>query len=299
MPYFLLEDNTLKNLYFVLLAALLGGCSAVGLVTDSVRAVESQFTDSEKLTQQLRASQVNIVPLEDLTFRVLTLDNSNRIDITPKSQVANFTEGNSYVAALLLPERISRFTFHIQSITGKTVFVPSVIFLDDDFQEVARLSDAKLIDRKLMLEKTFDESMTNNVRYILVYSKDSDLDGKTELKDLVREYEESAGRSISEAAYPTPYTYHAPIGNINVTIKDAYFDANIAKKRKKREESPKQVVNSIQTVDILNDTEAFYLQQISKAVNEGNLPRAKSLTEEAVRAGSTKALPYYIDAISK
>ncbi len=289
----------LKKLYFVLLPVLLVGCSAVDLVTDSARAVGTQFSDSGKLTQQLRSSQVNLVALENLTFRVLSLDNANRIDITADSQAIALADGNSFVAPLLLPENISRFTFSLESITGRTVFVPSVLFLDENFQELTRISDAILIDQSLMLEKIFDEKMTSNVRYIVVYTKDSELNGKTELRDIMREYEESRGKTLSEIDYPKPYSQHAPIGNINVTIKDAYFDANIAKKRQETKEVKEQVTPTIQTVDILNDTEAFYLQQISKAINEGELSRAKSLTEEAVRAGSTKALPHYIDEISK
>lgn len=291
LPY-LLEDKKLKNICFVLLAGLLAGCSSSGnVVNDTSRAVKSQFADIEKLTEQLRTEQVNPVPLNKLAFRMLSLESTNRIDITADSPIVNFPEGNSFVAALLLPERMSSFSFSLDSITGRTVFMPSVLFLDKNFQEIVRIDDVELNNRALSLQKDFSEEMANKTRYILVYTKDSELDGKTALRDIAREYEEAKGNELSEITYPKPYAKHSPIGNINVSLKNVFFSAQTIDAGLVPEDSAQNKTVTLSTAPlveapiILSDTEAFYLQQISKAIKDDNLSRAKSLVEEAERAG--------------
>ena len=277
----------------MLLASLLVACSSSGnFVSDTSRAVKSQFADIDELTEQLRTPQVNPVPLNSLAFRMLSLEGTDRIDITADSPIVHFPEGNSFTAALLLPERMSSFTFSLDSITGRTVFVPSVLFLDKNFQEIARIDDVELNNKALSLQKNFTEEMANNARYVLVYTKDSVLDGKTALRDIAREYEEAKGNELSEIEYPRPYAKHSPIGNINVLIKDVYFSAETLNAIA-NETATNNAASSVAAVVILSDTEAFYLEQISKALKEGNDSRALSLVEEAERAGSTKARSHY------
>ncbi|MFT6927674.1 MAG: maltose operon protein [Psychromonas sp.] len=301
---FYLEDKILKKLWLVVLVSLLAACSSGGnVVTDVFRTWNTQFSDVAELTAKLRTKQIKPVPVINLPFQMLSLDSNNRIDITDSSPVVNFPQGKSFVAALLLPEQISRFTFSLESITGRTVFVPSVVFLNENLQEVSHSADAQFTDEGVYsIENAFTAEMTQAIRYVLVYSKDSVLDGKTELVDPIREYEKNKGNDLSESSYPKVYAKHSPIGHLNIRLKDVFFSAPLPMIG---ENTTKNEANqmTIKTIDaaptILSDTEEFYLQQISKALKEDNLSRAKSLVKEAERAGSTKAKSHYLKELGK
>jgi len=306
---FLLEDIILKKLWFIPLLSLLVACTSSNdlVITSPFSKWDTQFTDVVQLTKQLRSGQVEPVPLNDLLFQMVSLDNNNKIDITANSPIVNFPEGNSFVATLLLPEHISRFNFTLESTAGRTVFVPSVIFLDENMREVDHIADAQFNAKGFFtIEKELTAEISEAIRYIVIYSKDSELDGKTELVDPAREYEfRSKGIELSEYSFPKLYAKHSPIGKMTVNLKDVFFRAqtknsniathNALANKTTTLESPLVAEGPI----ILSDTEAFYLKQISKAIKENNLSRALTLVEEATRVGSTKARLHYMREIEK
>ena len=281
----------MKNLWPLLFAGLLAAC------TTSADLAK----DASELSTQLRSTQVSPVPLNSLAFQMLSLESNNQIDITADSPIVDFSEGNSFAAALLLPEHMSGFTFTLESVIGLSVFVPSVVFLNENLQEVSRIDNAKLNAKKsYSIEKQFSAEMSQAIRYILVYSKDSALDGRTERPDPAREYELSRGKELSEQAYPKLYAKHSPIGNIIVSLEDVFYSAQAVNVGLVAEGSTvNKTAPLITAPTILNDTEAFYLEQISKAIKENNLSRALSLVEEAERAGSTKAKSHYTAELEK
>lgn len=297
LPLLGLEDRILKKLWFVLLASLLAACSSSdNFVTNSWRAWDSQFTDIAKLNSQLRS-----VGIDSLPFQAVSLEGSNRINITANSPIVNFPEGNSFVAALLIPENINKFTFILESLIGRTVFVPHVIFLNENLQEVSRIDDFEYKPAGfLLMQKEFKVELTQDIRYILVYSQNGDLEGRTEIVDVAREYELKKGKELPESSYPKLYAKHSPIGNINVYFKDVFFSAQSIKQGLATEDTTMfKSAPLVKAPAILNDTEAFYLEQISKAIKEDNLVRAKSLVKEAERAGSTKAQSHYLKELGK
>lgn len=298
----------MKKLCLVLLASLLVACSTSdNIVKDSLRTWEAQFVNEAKLTAQLRSEQTTPVALNELAFQRVSLDHSNRIDITADSPIVNFPEGNSFVAALFLPEHISRFTFVLESKAGSTVFVPSVIFLDENLQQVARIANAQFNDERFFsIEKAFSSEQAQAIRYILIYSKDSDLDGKSEVVNVAREYELKKGNAVSEIAFPKLYAKHSPIGRLKIRLEDVFYSAEaihdgLPAEGSKQNKTVKFITAPIvvETPTILSDTERFYLEQISKALQQGNDLRAKRLVEEAQRAGSTKAQAHYMEAREK
>jgi maltose operon protein len=146
------------------------------------------------------------------------------------------------------------------------------------------------------IEKKISTEITGSITYILVYSKDSELDGRTERVDKAREYEKDKGKELPKYSFPKVYSKHSPVGNLNIRLKEAFYrpvpaDALTADSDK--------VTPVAEAATILNDTEEFYLEQISKAIQEDNLSRALSLVEEAERAGSTKAKSHYTAELEK
>ena len=301
---FYLEDVILKNLWFVLLASLLTACSSSdNFVANAFRAENAQFTDAKNLTSQLRSPQVTSVTINSLPLQQLSLESSNRINITADSPIVNFPEGNSFVAALLVPKDLNKFTFVLESVVGRTVFVPHVIFLNESLVEVSRIDDFEYKTAGfLLIQKEMDAELTADIRYILIYSQDSDLDGRTEIFDAAREYELNKGNAVSDISFPRRYAKHSPIGKLNIRLKDVFFSAPvlIAGENPTKNKANKMTIKTIDAApSILSDTENFYLQLISKAIKENNLSRAVMLVEEAERAGSKKAKIYYQQELDK
>ncbi|WP_372882629.1 MalM family protein [Psychromonas sp.] len=292
----------MKNLWFVILAVLLAACSSTdNFVSNSFGSWDRQFANEAKLTAQLRSPQAAPVSLNRLEFQMLSLESNNRIDITADSPIVNFPEGNSYTAALFLPEHINRFTFVLQSDAGRTVFVPSVIFLDENLQEVSRIDNAQFNPKGFFsVEKVFTGEISQAIRYIVVYSKDSVLDGRSERLDPAREYELKKGKELPEQSFPKLYSKHSPIGQLELRFEDVFFSAqSISKLGATEEIRTFKPATPVKAPTILSDTEAFYLEQISKAVKENNLSRALSLVDEAERAGSKKAKSHYRTELGK
>jgi maltose operon protein len=297
-----------KKLWIVPLVSLLVACSSSNelVITNPFSTWDSQFTDVAQLSAELRSEQIKPVQLNNLPFQMASLDSNNKIDITADSPIVNFPEGNSFVAALLIPEHISTFTFALESKAGSTVFVPSVIFLDENMQQVARIDDAQFNAKGFFtIEKALTAAMTRASRYIVVYSKDSDLGGRSELVDVAREYELAKGKELSEYSFPKLYAKHSPIGKITVRFKDVFFSVKslntglVTKNTRVNKTTMLETTPLGETPTILSDTEAFYLEQISKAIKENNLSRAVSLVEEAERAGSKKAKLHYTAELGK
>jgi maltose operon protein len=297
----------LKKLPFALLACLLTSCSAPNhFVHESFSSLNEQLSNNTALISQLRSNSIKTTSIKQLPFQMLSLNSNNKIEISGQSPVVHFTDGNAFVAALFLPKHINGFSFNLKSNAGKTVFVPSVIFLNNDLAEVSRIDSGQFNKKGFFsIEKTFTDKLAQSIRYILVYSKDSVLNGHTEVINVAREYELEKGNEASEVSFPRLYAKHSPIGSISISFNDVFFSADLVSSRLLGSAAEQNKIidistqKSVNTPAILSDTEAFYLVLIKKAMQSGDKIRAKNLMEEAERAGSTKARAYYIETLNE
>lgn len=307
-----------KILALVVVCGMLSGCSSSGEqrpleVTDPFRTWGTQFVDEAKIADKLASGNVPVKQANQLQYQLLSVDRTNRIDVTEQSPVVAFPEGLSYTAALLVPENISQFTFHLDSIVSRTVFVPTAVFYDRALNEVLRVEDTQLDqDGFLSMQQELTPQQAQQVRYILVYSKATEFGGKTELIDPKVVYEEKTGGGLPPAF--KYYTKHSPIGNLDIRFSDVMYSSSLVSVAETQndykpvEVSPVVASSSTATaaatapstaqqVEMLGDTEAFYLQQISKAVAKDDLSRALNLVEEAERAGSSKAQAHFMQQL--
>ncbi|MGY5451011.1 MalM family protein [Agarivorans sp. MS3-6] len=283
-------------------------------VTDPFRTWGAQFSDEAAIAENLKSSSVTPLLPTQLQYQLLVLDRTNRIDVTEQSPVVHFAEGNSYTAALLVPENMNQFTFHLESIVSRTVFVPTVVFYDESLKEILRIEETTLDPEGfLTMKMPISAELAGQTRYILVYSKATQYGGKTELIDPKTVYEEKNGGGLP--ATFKYYSKHSPIGNLNIRFADVLFSSTfasspisqtntVAADAKTSAVASTAVVGtaavaSSKDADMLSDTEDFYLEQISKAVAKDDLARALNLVEEAERAGSTKAQSHFMEQLKK
>jgi len=306
-----------KVFALVVACGMLSACSGSGEqrpleVTDPFRTWGTQFVDEAKIADNLASGNVAVKQANQLQYQLLSVDRTNRIDVTEKSPVVAFPEGRSYTAALLIPENISQFTFHLDSIVSRTVFVPTVVFYDRALNEVLRVEETQL-DREgfLSMEQELTPQQAQQARYILVYSKATEFGGKTELIDPKVVYEEKTGGGLPPAF--KYYSKHSPIGNLDIRLSNVMYSSSMVSVAGTQsnyqavEATPVVAASTVTTtaaqpskaldVEMLGDTEAFYLEQISKAVAKNDLSRALNLVEEAERAGSSKAQAHFMQQL--
>ncbi|MDO6764872.1 MalM family protein [Agarivorans sp. 1_MG-2023] len=313
-----------KVLTVVVACVLASACSSSSNdkpleVTDPFRTWGAQFADEAKIAANLQSSSVSPKLPSQLQYQLLSLDRTNRIDVTEKSPVVQFPEGNSYTAALLIPDDISQFTFHLDSLVARTVFVPTAIFYDQGLNEVLRVESTTLDPEGfLSMQQAITPEQAKQARYLLVYSKATEYGGKTELIDPKVVYEEKTGGGLPSAF--KYYSKHSPIGNLDVRFSEVLFSSSyVTSAEPKQNLTPVEAApvkadaaaatavatttavaaNKAPSADMLSDTESFYLDQISKAVAQDDLTRALNLVEEAERAGSTKAQSHFMQQLKK
>ncbi|WP_406610133.1 MalM family protein [Agarivorans sp. JK6] len=317
----------MKKVLTVIVGCILAsGCSSSSdekpfEVTDPFRTWNTQYVDEAKIAANLQSNNVSPLLPSQLQYQLLALDRTNRIDVTEQSPVVRFPEGNSYTAALLIPENITQFTFYLDSIVGRTVFVPTVIFYDERLKEVLRIENSTLnAEGFLSMKQELLPEQAKRARYLLVYSKATDFAGRTELIDPKTVYEEKTGGGLP--ATFKYYSKHSPIGNLDIRFADVLFSSSFVTTPASTtqqnvtpvEPAPVKaesastaaaatattaVVASQTKEEMLSDTENFYLEQISKAVEKNDLSRALNLVEEAERAGSSKAQSHFMEQLKK
>ena len=151
----------MKKTCLILLTSLLTACSSNdNIFSDSFRTVDSKPKKSQEITTQLRSGQFATMTLEELPFQLPSLNSLNRFDITTQSPVVKFPEGDSFVVGLQMPASMNKFTFELDSLIGRTTFVPSVIFLDENLQEVSHIDNIGYTDQKgFITKKLFDKDI--------------------------------------------------------------------------------------------------------------------------------------------
>jgi maltose operon periplasmic protein len=269
----------------VILVILLTACTTRNNLADKSADMYSPMPSNlSQSTSLLRSADVQIVSFDSLLYKKLSLNINNRIKISETSPIIKFTEGNAFVAALVIPDSLSKFTFLLKSTIGNTVFIPHVIFLNQNLQEVGRIDDISNDNAgNLLMRKTFDENLAMSMRYIIVYSQDKDLDGKTELFDISREYEIKKGRVVPESN--KLYAKHEPIGTINIAFEDVFYSAHsLSQSSTSGEDSIVNGIiedNEVQKKSIMLSDTKFYLDEIGKAIKDGDLEHALRLIEKA------------------
>ncbi|GAB1621653.1 MalM family protein [Agarivorans albus] len=318
----------MKKVLTVIVGCILAsGCSSSSdekpfEVTDPFRTWNTQYVDEAKIAANLQSNNVSPLLPSQLQYQLLALDRTNRIDVTEKSPVVRFPEGNSYTAALLIPDNINQFTFHLDSIVGRTVFVPTVIFYDERLKEITRVEDTTLnAEGFLSMKHDLMPEQAKQARYVLVYSKATEFAGRTELIDPKSVYEEKTGGGLPPAF--KYYSKHSPIGNLDIRFSDVLFSSSFVTtpaSTSQQNVTPVEpapvkaesastaaaatattavVASQAKDEEMLSDTENFYLEQISKAVEKNDLSRALNLVEEAERAGSSKAQSHFMEQLKK
>jgi len=209
------------------------------------------------------------------------------------SPIGHFSDGNGYFNAFKLSERSKKVQLRLSSFMGKnSVVAPNIITLDDKFNIVSTASleqfDIKTSDAftrtQFQLSFDLDASITP---YFIVYSSDAYLGQSIKVKHPARIRAEELGEPIPMVTDPT-YSYQR-FGKLMLSVKTLSLQAYKA--------SVKQIQPAIKSTQ--PETQLFYQNAITQAVNNNDTSKALSLIKEAKALGIINPERVFINALEQ
>jgi len=159
--------------------------------------------------------------LAELRFESLDVEKARFFPVNSSSQAFDFTTGKSLVRAFRLPDSLERATVTLSAVAGATVFVPTVLILDEDFRVSRSIDSSNFVytpagfmePQRLRGRFHFDRRRGGelaNERYFIVFTTDADLRGSTQMISEARLYARSRG--LADPGLPDPVAQHAATG---------------------------------------------------------------------------------------
>jgi maltose operon protein len=334
--------RTTPILCFTLIASLTV-CGCAGTRSDSwldpMQAKSPIYTgvaaSPSQSLQELRSARICCTSLDQIRFQPLDTEETRFYEINASSPAYAFATGKSFLSAFELQSDLDRASITIEAIAGATVFVPTVLILDENhnvsravesdrfeytpagFMEPQRLKGKFSIDRR-------HGSGLARERYLLVLTTSEDLRGSTQMISEASLYARSRG--LADPGLPDPVAAHAATGVIRISTSDLEKSAKATRSYVAEQQGAQRYVEPVAPVpgpekrapapalapvapakkapssgqqSMLSDTRKIYDRMIQESVSSGDMDRAWRLVQEAERAGSTSARRTFVEAVER
>ena len=327
-------------LFVILIGGLTAsGCSSMssGSWLDPMEARSPIYTGvaasaSESL-QELRSARICCSSLDQIPVQPLDTKTTKFYEINRSSPAYLFATGKSFFNAFELPANLDRATITLEAVAGATLFVPTVLILDERFAvsraiasdqfeyTPAGFMEPQRLKGKLSIDRRYGSDIARE-KYLLVFTTSDDLRGSTKMISEARLYARSRG--LADPGLPDPVAKHAATGVIRISTSDletsiktnqGYVKGQQSARRyvepvaaapapKKRTPAPVPVAAKKQAPSggqqaMLTETRQMYDRMIRESVTSGDMDRAWRLVQEAERAGSTSARNTFVEAVER
>ncbi len=286
---------------------------------------------------ELKRKDSFLAALDKVDYQELDTEKSVFITIDATAQAIPFKTGKSFVKGIVLPDDLSRATLRIEAIAGKTVFVPTILILKQNYRP-SRVIDSSAFsyhpsgilnpDR---LQATFEIDRTKGSetaaeKYLLIFTTNKDRQGSTKLQSPADQY--ARARSLADPRLPTPVARHAATGLLRISALDVqtraapsptWEDFTGEHNAGSIIESPVDTSVSSRPADISTttepavhsgpadtgsstmfpETEEMYNRLIRKSVDSGDIDKAWRLVREGEKAGSVTVRRTFIRALDR
>ncbi|MBV7299165.1 MalM family protein [Enterovibrio paralichthyis] len=282
--------KTRHALLAALLAATVSGCATADLPAAKNIAIEQSVCCTDY-------SQFGWIPL--------TGDQLD-IAIDAHSPVADIEGGKSYFAAFAMPENINRLQITLNSwMSSEGVFAPKILLLDPAFKPVKTVSlDAFSQKNSDMFHLASYETQfvmdREQTPYLVVYSPEEYRRGEITIPHPERIRAEELG--MARPMVTDPVIQHSNFGSLELALKPLSLRAyrvDEVKAKPLAEKAPQEVAAKTTTESMMAESEVFYNQKITQAVESGDIALALKWLEEAKRAGSKSAEATFINLVSQ
>ncbi len=239
--------------------------------------------------EQLLSRDVSKVSIASLVKAKVCCENFSKVTYQPfqngsylidqASPVMPFSDGQSYLAAFKLPEKLSKESYTLSSATGKTAFPVEAMLLDEQFNFVRNIDTSRFLQTTEPTSKQLNLQaplhLSSKEKYLVVYANRQYLGTSLPL-DLPTD-------KVSELPY-------AAWGVINIQPELKSADPSTV--------TTTDTLIAAQPV-ISKQTQAYYRTAIRSEVAKKHLKQAKQLVKEAQLLGYAAVETIYQKALKK
>ncbi|WP_338575493.1 maltose operon protein MalM [Erwinia billingiae] len=295
---------------------LLSLCLSLSLLAAAPAVVNAAQNDAN--TAPAIASQT----LRNLSWTPLVPPVTQDVTLGMSSAQINQGQIQGAVAAFALPADRGSLEITLTSIaTGKTVYAPNVLVLDEQMRPAAFYPSSYFPYEKPgivssdRLEGTLKltPALGQKQIYLLVYTTRNDLDATTQMVNPAKAYAAGVGNAVPDI--PDPVARHTPTGTLSLKVTAEQKAGNVMIGQIFPSSAPAEaapvVVGSTQapapapaapakpSEPMLDDSDAWFNESIKKAVKAGDVDKALKLLDEAERLGSKTARKTFIESVKK
>lgn len=242
-------------------------------------------------------------------------------DVTLGTASATLNQGDiqGAVAAYALPADRGSLEITLSSIaTGKTVYAPNVLVLDEQMRPAAFYPSSYFpylppgIVSSDRLEGTLKltPALGQKQIFLLIYTTRQDLAETTQMVNPAKAFAAGVGNAVPDI--PDPVARHTPTGTLSLKVIAEQKSGNVMIGQIFPSSAPAAAVpvmvgstapvtaapaSAKPGAPMLDDSEAYFNDAIKKAVKAGNVDKALKLLDEAERLGSKTARSTFIDSV--
>ncbi|MBD2797399.1 maltose operon protein MalM [Xenorhabdus sp. 18] len=285
--------------------------------------------DIEKIdieTSNAVAPALSLSTLQKLQWQPINAHGTQSIVLNSSSQQINDGHLQGAIAAFALPANQGSLEITLNSlIKDKQVYSPNVLVFDEQlhpaafypshyfrYQQPGIMSTDRL-EGVLKLTPALGQQRI----YLLIYTTRPDLQTSTQMVDPAKAYAKGIGNSVPNI--PDPVARHTETGSLTLKVQSESNTGNILIGQVFSSPETKPVtVGSIQAIStspirttpanvaqsaaspvksVLNDTEQYFNNAITRAISHGDIDKALKLLDEAERLGSPTAQKTFIKMI--
>ncbi|MEJ5178971.1 maltose operon protein MalM [Erwinia sp. MYb416] len=242
-------------------------------------------------------------------------------DVTLGTASATINQGDiqGAVAAFALPADRGSLEITLSSIaTGKTVYAPNVLVLDEQMRPAAFYPSSYFpyqqpgIVSSDRLEGTLKltPALGQKHIYLLVYTTRQDLAETTQMVNPAKAYAAGVGNAVPDI--PDPIARHTTTGLLSLKVSAEQKSGNVMIGQVFPSSAPAAAPVMVgrtapaaapavtkPDAPMLDDSERYFNDAISKAVKAGDVDKALKLLDEAERLGSKTARKTFIDSVKR
>ena len=314
------------KLWIPVVLVLLSGCQ-LPTTLNSNSPIYSAIPDNpSEAASELKRRDTFLAALDKVDYQLLDTEKTAYITIDSNAQVIPFKTGKSYVRGIVLPDDLASTTIKIEAIADKTVFVPTILILKQNFRP-SRVIDSSdftyqpagiLTPDRLQGTFAIDHnrgSETVAEKYLLIFTTEQDSKGVTKLQSQADQY--AKARGLADPRLPKPVARHAATGLLKITAIDpktmaapattwedlsgqqpgeAFVDHSPVVPGTAAEQAEPSADES---AGMFPETEAMYNRLIRKNVDDGNIDKAWRLVQEGEKAGSVTVRRTFMRALDQ
>ncbi len=240
--------------------------------------------ESIQTSEQKHPKQYTL--FSNLPYVQLGNDPQYTFEINKYTQKLTTDEIDSPVIGLLLPEDKSKIKITVISKLGKRLFAPSIIFLDEHFQQIGEVSfqdfqyQRPLINQgnEMLKVLSFDGLDSQNYTYMLIYTAKKDI---TDVTFIVHHKRLEAELRGEELAINDVKVRHSVYGHIVLNVETILTSKGIVLTPHYEDLKP---VKNYQHYDELKPIKNYF-SEIKKLIENDDIDRALILRDEAKKRG--------------